>query len=115
MLTHKDIQARDALEAAYRAAGEENRFWAVRGIAIQSYARLEQTLGDLYADLCDMNPQVAGITFFRITNSHTRNAIIEELFRHKFAHQFNLFRNSLIKWLRPMRLIPLSQVSQYVV
>jgi hypothetical protein len=101
MLTERDIQARDALEAAMHAGGEDNRFWAVRAMAIQSYALFEQALGDLFAGLSDTNPIVAGIIFFRL-NASTRSPILEKLFRHKFHSQYNLFRNSLIKALRPL-------------
>jgi hypothetical protein len=99
MLTEQDIQARDALEAAIRDAGIENRFWAIRGIAIQSYALLEQSLGDLFAGLNDINPIVAGITFFRITSTRARNTILDKFFRNKYHSQYHLFRNSLFHHL----------------
>jgi hypothetical protein len=102
MLSEKDIQARDALDAAMHEAGEGNRFWGVRGMAIQSYALLEQALGDLFAGLSDTNPIIAGITFFRLTSTRARNTILEKLFKNKFRSEYNLFRNSLFKQLPPI-------------
>jgi hypothetical protein len=101
MLSEQDVQARDALDAAIRSGGEDNRFWATRAMAIQSYALFEQALSDLFAGLGDINPEIAGIIFFRI-NATARIIILEKLFQNKYRSQYNLFRNSLIKSLRPL-------------
>jgi hypothetical protein len=89
------------LGEAMRIAAED-RFWAMRGHAAQSYAGLEQSLCNLFAILSDTAPEVAGIIFFRIASADARNKIIEKLFRRKFGDNFSLFRNSLLTLLRPI-------------
>ncbi|HEY6336490.1 MAG TPA: hypothetical protein VI113_11465, partial [Alphaproteobacteria bacterium] len=43
--------------------------WANRGKAIQAYASLEQSLCTVFADAGGMKSEVAGIIFFRLTNT----------------------------------------------
>lgn len=81
---------------------DQDPFWNVRAKAIQSYATLEQSLCGLLAALGDMAPEVAGIIFFKISSSDSRNKIIEKLFRRKYQVQYNLFVNSLLSQLRPL-------------
>jgi hypothetical protein len=94
--------SQEDVEAIIQNTGEDNRFWAARAIAIQSYASLEQALGELFAGLGEIRPEIAGVIFFKITSAQVRDAIIDKLFQLKFASGFNLFRNSLIKALRPL-------------
>ena len=84
------------------SSAPEDRFWAIRGNAIQAYAILEQSLCMLFANLAGMENAIAGIIFFRITSTQVRNTIIEKLFSRKFGSEFNLFRNSLIVQIRPI-------------
>ena len=99
MVDEKDKEARDALDTAIRASGEENRFWAVRAITIQHYALFEQSLGDLFMWLSGTNPNVAGIIFFRL-GAAVRRPILEKLFKYKLKNEYSSFRNSLIKSLQ---------------
>jgi hypothetical protein len=90
----------DYIEAARK--GFKDDIWAIRGQAIQAYANLEQSLVRLFASLSDMKIGVAQIVFFKISNSDSRNKIIETLFKRKFETNYNLFRNSLVSHLRPI-------------
>jgi hypothetical protein len=94
-----NISARQMLMEAIRSGGQDNPFWPARALAIQSYALLEQQLGEFFAGLSDTDPIVAGIIFFKITNTGARNAILEKLFKYKYKGSYNLFRNSLLKQL----------------
>ncbi len=84
------------------ALAERDEFWGTRGKAIQAYANLEQSLALLFAFLSGTSIQTASIILFRISNSDSRNKIIEKLFRQKFENRFNLFRNTLFDQLRPI-------------
>lgn len=90
-----------ALEDVSTVLGQDP-FWAVRAKAIQSYASLEQSLCGLLAALAEIEPEVAGIIFFKISSADSRNKIIEKLFHRKYQGQYNLFINSLISQLRPI-------------
>ena len=92
----------------------EERFWAVRGRAIQAYAKLEQALCLIFATLCDMPPDVAGIIFFRIVNAGTLHSILERLMKKKHGTTYSSFwgsfldairgtsqrRNEIVHWMR---------------
>jgi hypothetical protein len=88
-----------SLEEAFKQAAADE-FWAIRGKAIQAYATLEQSLSRIFAYLSGMDVETAGIIFFRIASADSRNKILEGLFKKKFKHEFNLFRNSLFDQLR---------------
>jgi hypothetical protein len=74
-------------------------FLLLRANAIQNYAKLEQSLFMLFATLADVQNDIGGIIFFKITNTHTRNSILERLIRKKHGSTYNLFWNSYIKQL----------------
>jgi hypothetical protein len=90
----------DLGEASRKSA--EDDFWAIRGLAIQAYANLEQSLAQLFTGLAEMKMDIAQIVFFKITSADSRNKIIAKLFKRKFKSDFNLFRNSLLDQLRPI-------------
>src|SRR4051812_23442711 len=79
-----------------------HQFWAIRGHAIQSYANLEQALCDLFSSLAGMDRETGSIIFFRVTNAQARNSILEKLITKRFADEYNSFRNSLLRQLRPI-------------
>jgi hypothetical protein len=81
---------------------DTSSMWETRAKAIQSYANLEQALCRLFAMLAGTQLNVAGIIFFKITSSQARLDIIEKLWKLRFYHDYNLFRNSLIKGLKPI-------------
>jgi hypothetical protein len=87
-------------EAQRQAAGDE--FWAIRGKAIQSYAGLEQSLARLFSALAGTTQEMGATIFFRIASADTRRNLIGKLFQIKFREQYNLFRNSLLKQLKPI-------------
>lgn len=72
-------------------------FLVARGKAIQKYAEYEQSLGCLYAILMGVSDDIAGVTFFKISNARTRIAILERLLRKKCGATYNKFWNSLVK------------------
>jgi hypothetical protein len=83
---------------------DQDPFWAIRAKAIQAYASLEQSLCGLLASLGDMEQEVAGIIFFKISSADSRNKIIEKLFKRRHKGEYNLFINSLFAQLRPIDL-----------
>jgi hypothetical protein len=87
-------------EAQKQAASDE--FWAIRGKAIQSYAGLEQSLARLFSALAGTNQEIGGTIFFRIASADTRRNLVGKLFQMKFREQYNQFRNSLVKQLKPI-------------
>lgn len=82
----------------------DDRFWAIRGKAVNAYAGLEQALCRIFADLSDTSDAVASIIFFRISSTQVRNAILEKLLHLKHGSKYNLFWNSIVAALRPIDL-----------
>jgi hypothetical protein len=75
---------------AMPAAGAiELLIWRAR--AINGYAELEQSLCSLFATLTGSPIDVAATIFYRITNSHSRNGILESLLERKFKTEFDAY------------------------
>jgi hypothetical protein len=91
------------LEEALKLAPQDP-IWANRGKAIQSYAILEQSLCSLLADLSEMKHHTATTIFYKITNSDSRNKILEQLLHAKHGRKYNLFWNAYFKDLRKIDL-----------
>ena len=83
---------------------EGDLFWANRGKAINSYASLEQALCTLFSQVGEMKSDVAGVIFFKITNTMARNSIIEKLIGKKHGTTYNLFWNAYLRELRTIDL-----------
>jgi len=68
-------------------------FLVARAIAIERYAQVEQSLSMLFSRLLGTQPDVGGIVFFRLTNTTSRNQIIEQLLTKrdgdKYEHYWN--------------------------
>lgn len=77
-------------------------FLVARAVAIARYAMLENSLAQLFAHLMDVEPDVAGVIFFKINNSRARNAAIERFLKKKHGDAYNIFWNSLEKQLRTL-------------
>jgi hypothetical protein len=91
----------------------EDRFWSIRGKAIDAYAILEQSLCLLFAHLAGMPLDIAGIVFFKITSARSRSAVLEELLKKRYGAKYNAFwnryfrdlgqidrgRNEIVHWL----------------
>jgi hypothetical protein len=90
-----------SLDEAQQLAAQDE-FWAIRGKAIQSYASLEQSLARLFSALAGTTQKIGGTIFFRISSADTRRNLIDKLFQQRFQEQYNLFRNSLVKQLKPI-------------
>jgi len=80
----------------------EARLLVARSLAIQDYATLEQSMCGLFAHLSGTPNHVAATVFFRLTNSQSRLAILDQLMRLKYGAEYRPFFNSLTKMLRPM-------------
>jgi len=96
-----DTQSPIPIEEVSRVL-DQDPFWAIRAKAIEAYASLEQSLCRLLASSGDMEPEVAGIIFFKISSTDSRNKIIEKLFKRRHKGEYNLFINSLFAQLRPI-------------
>jgi hypothetical protein len=77
-------------------------FLVARAVSIARYAMLENSLAQLFAYLMGVQPDMAGIVFFRINNSRARNAAIERLLKKKHGNTYSIFWNSLDKHLRSL-------------
>src|SRR5204862_2170427 len=74
---------------------EKDRFHALRGLAIRSFAGLEQTLCAIFSSVSDTHHAVAATIFFKITNFRARQGIIEKLLKRKHKDTYATFWKSL--------------------
>jgi RecB family exonuclease len=81
-------------------AVNQDVFLVARANAIQAYAKLEFSLSIVFSRLLGTQPDIAGLVFFRITNTYQRNGILEDLKKHRFGNEYNLFWNSIMKIIR---------------
>lgn len=63
-------------------------FHLLRGAAINAYANVEGSLSMLLSGLIGAEPDVGAIIFYKITNTSSRNQIIDELLTKRFADRF---------------------------
>jgi hypothetical protein len=80
----------------------QDQFLALRAIAIQAYANLEMSLAILFAALLGILVDLAGLVLFRITNTHARNRILDDLQSKKHGTTYDTFWNSLISFIRTL-------------
>jgi hypothetical protein len=73
-----------------------------RGYAIGSYASLESSLCSLLAVLLGVDVPKAGIIFYRVVNTRSRNAIISDLLKRAHGENYKEFWNSVIKLIRQL-------------
>jgi hypothetical protein len=71
-----------------------------RAAAIETYSYLEQQLCLLFADLMHTDYRLASIVFYRLTNTHSRNRIIESLLEQRYGKTYRKFWNSVLKLVR---------------
>jgi hypothetical protein len=75
--------------------------------AIESYAKVEQSLCGLFASLMGAPMDKAAIVFFRLTNTHSRNAIIEQLLKKAHGAEYDIYwygiqKNGLLPLIRQL-------------
>lgn len=80
----------------------QDQFLALRANAIQAYANLEMSLTVLFAALLSIPLDLAGLVLFRITNTHARNRILDDLQSKKHGTTYETFWNSLISFIRAL-------------
>ena len=71
--------------------GEHEKLLIARSVAIEAYASMESALCTLLARLLGTTNDTASIVFFRITNAHSRNTIIETLIQHSHGEKFDTY------------------------
>jgi hypothetical protein len=76
-------------------AVNQDAFLLSRATAIQAYAKLEFSLSMIFSQWLGTTQDLGGLVFFGITNTHSRNRILDKLKRKRFDKQYNLFWNSL--------------------
>jgi hypothetical protein len=81
-------------------AVNQNALPLSRALAIQAYATLEFSLSTIFAQWLGTSVDVAGLVFFRITNTHARNRILDDLKKKRLESNYNLFWNSLLSLIR---------------
>lgn len=85
-----------------RTEGSYSQLYVARAGAIETYAGLEGQLGMLFARLLGVDLQTAGIVFYRIVNTRSRNTILEKLLHLKHGAAYDAFWNSLVKHIRKL-------------
>lgn len=64
-----------------------------RAYAINVYAEVEQSLCNLFSHLLGTTFEWGLIVFYRLTNTHSRNAILEELLRKRYGDKYDAYWN----------------------
>jgi hypothetical protein len=80
----------------------QNQMLLARASAIQAYAALEFSLCILFSLLLGIDIDRAGLVFFRITNTHSRNRILDDLREKKFGESYKSFWNSMMSIVRTL-------------
>jgi hypothetical protein len=75
------------------------RFKIARAEAIEAYSSLEISLARIFAEVLSTKPDLAGIVLFRIGNTRARNRMIEQLIKRRYGPKYNLYWNSLFKFI----------------
>ena len=73
-----------------------------RASALQSYAQLELSLAILFSVLLGTTHDLGGLVFFRITNTHARNRILDDLVTKRHGVSYNKFWKSAISLVRAL-------------
>lgn len=68
-----------------------------RAAAINAYAGVEQQLLIMFMTLTGLNSEIGGMIFFRIVNTRSRNAMMEELLAAILGKKLDPFQKSLFK------------------
>ena len=69
----------------------DGKLQMMRGVAIERYAHIEQSLFQLFASWLGTSNDKAGIVFFRIASAHARNKILEALLRKAHRSEFDVY------------------------
>ena len=83
-----------------RDAEPASRLMLTRSNAINDYARVELSLAMLLAQVLGVDMEAAGIIFFRIINTRSRNIILRQLLKKRFGDKYKTFWKSMEKLLR---------------
>jgi hypothetical protein len=75
----------------------QDEIWAMRGLAIQHYADVEQHLCSLFALLTGMKIGVALIVFFKINNTRSAASILHSLMKNKHGDNYAVFWKSFMR------------------
>lgn len=79
--------------------GDDVPLLIARAQAINAFAELEQSLFLTFTALMGISGEYAGIVFFRITNAHSRNTIIESLLKKRLNGEYSKYYNPLLKFI----------------
>jgi hypothetical protein len=69
----------------------DGKLQLARAFAIEGYAKVERSLSLLFASLLGTSLDKAGVVFFRITNTHSRNTILETLLQKAHGDKFRVY------------------------
>jgi hypothetical protein len=70
-------------------------FHALRGKAIDAYAKLDSSLFILFVMLGEIRWDIAGVIYHNIIDTRTRGRILSKLMRKKYKDQYRIFWRSL--------------------
>lgn len=83
-------------------AEAEDNFLVARALAIQAYAEVERSLCWMFGFLIEVDDNVAGIIFYRMVNSRSRLAVIEDLKKLRWGDKYDAYFRSVIRALKPL-------------
>lgn len=73
-----------------------------RAAAIEAYSDLERQLCLQFGDLMGAHPSKAELVFYRITNTFSRNRILQSLLEAEYGARYKRFWGSLLKLIRQL-------------
>jgi hypothetical protein len=80
-----------------------NLLMLARGVSIQAYAGVEQSLCFLFSRFLGTTPELASFVFYKINNSRARNTIMIDLLKRQHELRQHLeFMKSAIKFIQPL-------------
>jgi len=97
-----DARRENAYPIGKYPAVNQDVFLVSRAVAIQAYAKLEQSLSMLFSLWLGTPPEIGGLVFFRITSKHAINRILDDLKTKRLQDEYNLFWNSFLSFIRTL-------------
>ena len=80
------------LQAEWQA--RTDRLIVQRANAIDAYAGLERSLAIIFSMLLDIDQDLATLVFYRIVNTRSRNAMLQDLITRKYSTTYKRYWES---------------------
>ena len=92
-----DDEVQRALDAELDAGAE--KLITIRGYAINAYAGVEAQLNNLFSWLLDTHQDVSSLIFYRVANTRSRNAMMQDLIKRKCGDTYKVYWASMFKFI----------------